>query len=336
MRAFVLDPLLSGSAALRLQTSRPTPPLGPRDVLVRVRAASLNHRDLEVADRSRVYPGKHAIVPLSDAAGEIVELGREVRQLHLGQRVVNTFYPDWTGQHATADNTRRTFGSDSDGVLSEFAVFCENALLPLPEQLSFEEAATLPCAGVAAWHALMENTPLRPGDHVAILGTGGVAMMALQLAKAVGARVAVLAQSDDQLCYAYHTGADHTLNAQRTPQWDAALRDWTHGRGVDHVLDLSGETLAQSIKAARVGGQVSLVGVRGKVADFDPSDLLARQIHLHGISVGSRAMFQSLLSALSANRIKPVIEQVYPFDRTPDAYNALRRGRHVGKLVVAL
>ena len=337
MRAFVLDPLLSGSASLRLQTSRPTPTLGPRDVLVRVRAVSLNHRDLEIADRSREYPGRHAVVPLSDAAGEVVELGKEVRSLHLGQRVVNTFYPDWDGHCATRENTRRTFGSDSDGVLSDFAVFSEYALLALPDHMTFEEAATLPCAGVTAWHALMENAPLQPGQHVAILGTGGVATMALQLAKAAGARVAMISSSDDKLCCAAHMGADHTINHSRIPGWDKALLDWTHGRGVDHVIDVAGDTLPLSIKSARVGGQVSLVGDLGGAAGvLDTALLLERQTRLHGVSVGSRAMFQSLLHALNANRIRPVIQRVFGFDDTPEAYNSLRRARHVGKLVVAL
>ncbi|MDR3429219.1 MULTISPECIES: zinc-dependent alcohol dehydrogenase family protein [Silvimonas] len=336
MRAFVLDPLLSGSAALRLQPSRPTPALGPHDVLVRIRAASLNHRDLHIADRSREYPGRHAIVPLSDAAGEVVETGREVRSIRLGQRVVNTFYPDWTGQQATRENTRRTFGEDSDGVLSEFVVFNETGVLVLPEGLTFEEAATLPCAGVTAWHALMENAPLRPGDYVAVLGTGGVASIALQLAKAAGARVAVVSGCDDKLCRAMHMGADHGLNHQRVPDWDKALLDWTSGRGVDQVVDVAGNELDRSINATRVGGQVSLVGdLGGTSTALNAGALLARQIQLRGVSVGSRAMFQSLLQALSANRIRPVIQRVFGFDETPDAYNALRRGNHVGKLVVA-
>ncbi len=337
MRAFVLDPSQCGSASLRLQKGRATPALGPRDVLVRVRAVSLNHRDLAIADGCPGYRAEHAVVPLSDSSGEVIELGKEVRGLKLGQRVVNTFFPDWTSQNATRENTRRTFGADSDGVASEFAVFNESALLPLPDTLSFEEAAALPCAGVTAWHALMEHGTVRPGEYVAVLGTGGVASMALQLAVAAGARVAVISGDDDKLCRAVHMGASYTINHHRMPQWQDGLMAWTDGRGVDQMVDVCGDTLPRSVAATRVGGKVSVVGdLASQGTLLDPRQVLERQVRLQGVNVGSRSMFQALLAALSVNRIKPVISDLFGFDETPAAYDALRRGRHVGKLVVAL
>lgn len=338
MLVYLLEPTTAGNAALRQVDKRPVPQLGERDVLVKIRATSLNHRDLLVADRLVEPLAKDGIVPLSDAAGEVVEIGGKVSRFWPGDRVANTFFPDWFGCLPCSPVIQRTLGADSDGVLAEYVAFPETALVAIPDYLSFEEAACLPCAGVTAWHALMEGPSLRAGNSVALLGTGGVSTFALQLAKTIGVRVAVVSSSDQKLQAACHLGADHTINYRRVPCWDRALLDWTGGQGVDHIVEVGGaNTLGRSINAVRAGGSISLVGsLAGVEGAVNPLPLLRKLIRLQGIHVGSRAMFESLLRAMQVNRIKPVISKVFSFAEAPAAYDYLRSALHVGKVAISL
>lgn len=327
----------AGSGGLNLQR-RPEAPLGPRDVRVRIRAVALNHRDLMLLD-GRAGPAERELVPASDAAGEVVGLGAEVTSLRVGDRVISSFFPDWLSGPADAQLTARALGGTLDGVLAEQVVLPESAWIPMPAHLSFVEAATLSCAGVTAWHALFGLEPLLPGAAVAVLGTGGVSIWALQLAKAAGLRVAVTSAHEDKLRRARGLGADATVNYREVRDWGAALQQWTGGRGVDRVLDVGGsDTLAQSIVALRHGGSVAVIGrlSGNQPARFDPAELFIGNKRLTGLMVGSRAMACELVRFVEQQQLRPVIDRVFAFGQAPAAFDYLAGGSHFGKVVIEL
>lgn len=311
------------------------PPRG-KDVLVRIGAVALNHRDLMFAD-GRSGAGGPLTVPASDAAGTVVAVGPDVGSLAVGDRVVSSFFPDWLSGPATDVGIARALGGTLDGVLAEHVVLPETAWVPAPGHLTDIEAATLSCAGVTAWHALFGIEPLPPNSTVALLGTGGVSIWALQLAKAAGHRVMITSSDDAKLLRARELGADVTLNYRSVPHWGSELRRLNGGLGVDRVLDVGGpETIAESIAALRTGGTVAVIGriSGGSPARIDPADLFLGNKRLVGLMVGSREMAMALARFVEGAKLHPVVDRVFGFDQAQQAYRHLAAARHLGKIVI--
>ena len=335
MQAWILD----GSFGLDhlVLAERPRPRPAPGEVVVRIRAVSLNYRDLVVA--RGMYAPDHPLpfVPVSDGAGEVVELGTGVDRVAVGDRVAGLYAQRWIAGRPTAVTRASTLGVPRPGVLAEYAIFDAEGTVRVPDHLSYEEAATLPIAGVTAWHALFGTpAPIGAGDTVLVQGTGGVAIFALQLARLAGARVIVTSKDDTKLARARELGASETINYRTTPAWDARARELTDGLGVDLVVDIAGGELDRSVGAVRQDGRVALIGfLDGAASRIDLFGVLRNSVRLQGISVGSREMFEELNRALAQHRVRPVIDRVFPFARAPEAFAALAAGGHFGKLVIA-
>ena len=315
----------------------PTPKPGRGQILVKMRAASLNYRDLNVAAgraaRGTLPPN---LIPLSDGAGEVVELGPDVTRAVVGDRVAGLFMQSWLGGDMEQYHVESSRGGAIDGVLAEYVVFEQDGVVPLPAHLSFEEGATLPCAGVTAWNALYTGRSLRAGETVLILGTGGVSIFALQFAHAAGARVIGTSSSDEKLARAKALGASDGVNYRQHPDWHERVLELTNGRGVDHVVEVGGAgTLARSVEAARLGGQVHLIGVLTG-GEINPTPILRRNTVLRGIYVGSRQMFQAMNAAVALHQIHPVIDRTFDFAQAKDAYHHLKGQTHVGKVVIRI
>ena len=315
------------------EAPEPEPQRG--QVKLRMRAWSLNYRDLMVATgRYGVGGTKPGLIPLSDGAGEVVAVGPAVRRARVGDRVCPTFMQGWLGGEVIAEARQRALGGGIDGVLSEYVVVDQEDLVHVPDHLSFEEAATLPCAAVTAWNALFGGRALQPGETVLVLGSGGVSVFALQLALAAGARVIATSSSDDKLARLRALGAADGINYRETPEWQEAVRALTGGRGADYVVEVGGAgTLPRSIAAARIGGQVALIGVLTG-GQIDPAPMMRRNIILRGIFVGSREMFAAMNRAIGQHRIRPQIDSVFAFGQAREAYRHLQAAGHVGKVVI--
>lgn len=313
-------------------------PLGVGEIRVRMKAVALNHRDLMVAQGTSGMPGR-TIVPASDGAGEVIEVGAGVSSLRVGDRVISTFFPDWHDGPASDDTSAQALGGSMDGVLAEEVVLPADAWVPMPANLGYIEAATLTCAGVTAWHALFGLDPLRSDATVALLGTGGVSIWALQLAKAAGLRVIITSSDDGKLGKASTLGADATVNYRTTPAWGAAIRTLAGGHGVDRVLDVGGpDTLGQSISALRTGGSIAIIGrLTGTApAQFDPAALFGGSKRLVGLMVGSRAMTNALARFVEDRDLHPVIDKVFPFEQAREAFSYLDGAQHLGKVVISI
>jgi len=313
---------------------RPQPAPGPGQVLVRLRASSINYRDLlNILDppaRGIAYPR----IPNSDGAGEVVEVGPGVTRFQPGDRVAGCFFQRWPAGGITSEAMASALGGPVDGLLAEYAVLEEQGAVAIPEHLSFEEASTLPCAALTAWHILVEMGQIKAGDTVLTLGTGGVSIFALQFAVQQGARVVATSSSDDKLARARELGAWQTINYRSTPDWEQSVLELTGGRGADVVVEVGGAgTLEKSIQAVRVGGRIGLVGVLtgGRI---DPTSVMRRSIRLQGIYVGSREMFEAMNRAIAAGGLKPVIDRSFGFDDARAAYHYMQSGGHFGKIVI--
>jgi NADPH:quinone reductase-like Zn-dependent oxidoreductase len=336
MRAYEIREAV-GVEGVVLNAERPTPEAGCGEIRIRVRAASLNYRDLMVAKGAYRGGSKPSVIPLSDGAGEVVAVGPDASRFKVGDRVAGAFFPDWTAGGIAAERVARALGGSSDGMLAEYVVLPETGAIAFPEHLSFEEAATLPCAGLTAWNAVVETAGIKAGETVLLLGTGGVSLFALQFAKLHGARVLVTSSSDAKLARARELGADETINYRETPDWDKRVADLTGGRGVDLVVEVGGPgTLERSIRSTRIGGTVAMIGVVSGPGQIDPRQLISRAVRLQGLFVGSRDMFAAMNAAVAASRLRPVIDSVFPFERARDAYAHLQSGSHFGKVVVAV
>jgi NADPH:quinone reductase-like Zn-dependent oxidoreductase len=302
-----------------------------------MKAWSLNYRDLMIA-RGHYDPKlKMPAVPLSDGMGEVVEVGPGVSRVKVGDRVMANFMPKWVAGEIDDLNARSALGGGGpEGMLAEYVAIHEEGLVHVPQHLSDEEAATLPCAAVTAWHALVGEGSLKAGDSVLVLGTGGVSIFALQFAHLQGARVIATSSSDKKLERALEMGASDGINYANTPKWDANVRELTGGRGVDYVVEVGGAgTLTQSMKCVRAGGQISLIGVlSGGTGQINPLPILMRNIRVQGIFVGSREMFEAMNRAISLAKLKPAVDKVFDFKDAVAAYEYMETGKHFGKVVV--
>ena len=305
------------------------------EVKIKVQATSLNYRDWALANGWFGYPGeKLPFIPLSDAAGTVAEVGPGVEHLQVGDLVAVNFFPDWVDGAFSPAKTARSLGGSTDGVLAEYVCFPASAVVKVPASFSAPEAAAFPCAGVTAWHALVEQGQLRPTHTVLLQGTGGVSIFGLQIAKLFGAKVIITSSSDEKLAQAKALGADLTINYKTTPDWEQQVLELTGGEGADMVLEVAGQ-LARSLRALRPGGTVFQIG------QVSPSDeapnLRMLPIHtqrLQGIYVGSAQMLSDLLQAFDRNHLKPVISHTFPFAQAKEALHHMGSGAHFGKIVV--
>lgn len=326
----------NGIDSLKL-TERPTPKPGPGEVLVRVRATSLNYRDLAMIKSRLARMMKLPLVPVSDGAGEVVESGPGVRTLKKGDRVAAIFTQCWLAGPPTAGMYGSSLGGGIDGMLAEYVVLPEEGFVRVPDYMSYEEAASLPCAAVTSWNALVTEGRLKPGDSVLVMGTGGVSIFALQFARMHGARVIATSSSDAKLQRLREMGASDVINYKTTPEWDQRVLELTGGLGVDHVVEIGGAgTLPRSVNAVKTGGIVSLIGILSGAGQIDPMPLVFKNARIQGILVGSREMFESMNRALAVNLVHPVIDRVFPFDQAREAYRHLESGRHFGKVCIAV
>jgi NADPH:quinone reductase-like Zn-dependent oxidoreductase len=318
-----------------VEREMPTP--GPGEVLIRVRACSLNYRDSLIP--KGFYMGgviDRDITPLSDGAGEVEAVGDGVTQYKIGDRVAGTFFQGWLSGPPNAAIGPALGAPPAAGMLSEYVVLPQYGVVPLASSLNFEEAATLPCAGVTAWNALMEGTPpVKPGSWVAVLGTGGVSLLALQIAKVAGARVIATSSSDEKLERVRAMGADAVVNYRTTPEWGVEVARITGG--VDHVVEVGGQgTLAQSMQAIGFNGEIAIIGVLSLEGSVTPRDMMFKAGRMRGIFVGSAAMARSLNAAVDANAIKPVVDRVFAFEDAKAAYAYHASPALFGKTVIAL
>ncbi|UCH46996.1 MAG: NAD(P)-dependent alcohol dehydrogenase [Betaproteobacteria bacterium] len=316
-----------------------TPTPGPGEVLVRMHAASLNYRDLIVAEGS-LSGAQQAkpLIPLSDGAGEIAATGEGVTRWREGDRVVGSFFRDWLDGRFLPKHMQSALGGAIDGVLAEYRLFPETALARMPTHLSFQQAATLPCAALTAWHALFEKTPLLPGETVLVLGTGGVSVFALQFARIAGAKIIATSSSDEKLSRMEQLGASGMINYRARSDWDQAVLELTDSAGVDQIIEVGGAgTLQRSFSASRTGGRVSLIGRLTGIEDrVDPRPIMAKGLTVQGIYVGSVAMLERMVRSIEASGMQPVIDRTFVIDDTAQAYAHLKAAAHFGKVVIEI
>jgi NADPH:quinone reductase-like Zn-dependent oxidoreductase len=330
LNAFGLDNLTLEPLTL------PSP--GPNDVLVDLHAASLNYRDLMVV--LGTYNPKMALprIPGSDAAGIVTAVGSAVTRFKVGDHVTSLFFQDWLDGPILPTTGKSALGGPIDGVFSTEHLFPETGLIHAPTGYTHAEAATLPCSALTAWNALVERGNLHAGQTVLLLGTGGVSLFALQIAKAHGARVILTSSSDEKLARARELGADEVINYRTTPDWDREVSKLTSNRGVDHIVEVGGAgTLPLSFKAVAPGGYIYVIGVlAGKGQLIDPTPILAKAIHVEGVYVGSRAMYSRMIAAIDTNHLRPVIDRTFPLTQAREALAHMQSGSHYGKIVLNL
>ncbi len=319
------------------QAERPEPAPGHGQVLVKVRAVSLNYRDLLTV--KGLYNPKLPLplVPFSDGAGDVVGVGQGVTRVKEGDRVAGIFMQSWLAGELTSAGARSALGGDIGGMLAEYVALDQEGVVPVPEHLSYEEAAALPCAGVTAWHATVLQG-LKPGDSVLLLGTGGVSIFALQFARLAGATVIITSARDEKLDKAKKLGASEGINYRTVPEWGERVRELSGGEGVDLVVEVGGAgTLPQSLRAVRRGGRISLIGVlTGAEGEINPRPIVMKEVRLQGIFVGSREMFESMNRAISAARLRPIVDRVFPFGEVKEALRHMERREHFGKICVKI
>jgi NADPH:quinone reductase-like Zn-dependent oxidoreductase len=316
---------------------RPEPEPGPGQVKLRVTAASLNYRDLLVA--KGIYNPKQPLplVPCSDGVGEVIAIGPGVTRVRVGQRVAGIFAQGWLdGRPGRSTLHATTLGGPLDGMLAEQVVLSAEGVVSVPEHLSDVEAAALPCAGVTAWSALVRHGRVRPGERVLVMGTGGVAIFALQIAKLLGAEVIVTSSSDDKLARARELGADHGINYRSNPKWFKEVAALTDGSGVEHIIEIGGVgTLQQSLRCVAPGGNIYLIGVlAGPEAPLNLTSLLMQDVRLQGVIVGPRVSFEELSRAVAQHQLRPVVDRVFPLAESRQALEYMANAKHLGKICI--
>lgn len=315
---------------------RPDPSPGRGQVLIDVQATSLNYRDLLMVQGQYNPRQPLPLIPLSDGVGFVTAVGDGVSRVHVGDRVASIFAQKWYAGELTRAARETTLGGPLDGMLAQQVVLSEEGVVRVPEHLTDEEAATLPCAAVTAWHALVTEGRLKAGDTILLQGTGGVSLFALQIAKLVGARVIQTSSSDEKLERARALGADECINYRTTPDWDKRARELTGGVGVDHVVEVGGAgTLGRSLRAIRMNGQISVIGMLSGVStELSVIPILMQNVRVQGILVGPRDVFESMNRAVDQHRLKPVIDRVFELGETRAAFEHMASGAHFGKIVV--
>ncbi len=324
--SFGLDHLVS--------TSVESPSPGPGQLKLAMKSASLNFRDLLMVQGLYNPRQPLPLVPCSDGVGEVVEVGEGVDEEWMGKRVMPIFAQAWSSGEPTKPKLKSTLGGPRPGTLSEEMVVSAEGVVEVPAYLSDEEAASLPCAAVTAWNALVEQGGIQAGDRVLTLGTGGVSTFAIKIAKAQGAEVIVTSSSDEKLEKALAMGADHGINYVDDPEWGKTAKELSGGRGVDLVVEVGGAgTLEQSTKAVRIGGQISLIGVlSGQMEGFNITPILMQNIRIQGVIVGHREMFERMVRAFELHEITPEMDKVFGFDEVPAAFERMAQGAHLGKI----
>lgn len=315
----------------------PAPKSG--EVLVKFHAASLNYRDFMVVTGTYNPKMKLPAIPFSDGAGEVTAIGEGVSKWKTGDRVMPIFAQGWLDGETSEEKRRTSLGAGAqwDGVLREYAAFDQESVVRIPEHLSYEEAATLPCAALTAWNALTVAGRIKPGETVVTLGTGGVSIFALQFAKLAGARVIVTSSSDEKLERARKLGADETINYRTRENWDAAVLELTGKVGADRIIEVGGSgTLARSLNAVRIGGHIAVIGALSGPGQFNPIHVFMKAICLQGVFVGSRYMFEQMNHAIALSKLTPVIDRTFGFDDVRDALRHMESGSHFGKIVVKI
>ncbi|MED4781150.1 NAD(P)-dependent alcohol dehydrogenase [Brevibacillus choshinensis] len=318
-------------------TERPLPTPGRGEVLIKMKAVALNSRDLGVIDGFYHPDLQEPLIPVSDGVGEVIALGEQTSRFQIGERVSGIFTQSWISGKPTKANWSSSLGSPLNGLLAEYVVLPEEGLVRVPAHLTDVEAATLPCAGVTAWHAIVEEGKVMPGDTVVVQGTGGVSLFALQFAKLAGATVIVTSSRDEKLERAKAMGADHGINYKQTPEWEQVVMDLTNGEGADHIVDLGGaSTLNRSLSALRVGGQISIIG---GLSGFQIEGLalipaIIRKARLQAINVGSREMFESMNGAIAKHVLRPTVDKVFTFEQSIEAFQHFASASYFGKICI--
>jgi NADPH:quinone reductase-like Zn-dependent oxidoreductase len=335
MRGYQLPKGGAGIDALAI-VERPMPKPLYRQVLIKVAACSLNFRDYGIVRGSYRMPVRENLIPLSDGAGEVMEVGPGVTRVKAGDKVAGCFFQRWPAGEPGPHVHASSLGGSLDGMLAECVVLEEDGVVKLPQHLSPEEGATLPCAAVTAWYAMFHHAKLIAGQSVLLQGTGGVSIFGLQFAHAMGITAIITSSSDEKLKRAKALGAAAGINYKTTPDWDKAAIEANGGRGVDHVLEVGGaNTLAKSFGAIRVSGKVSIIGgLSGGAHELNPGLIFSKRANVQGISVGSMETFEQMNAAIAGNKIRPVIDRVFGFDEVKAAFNHMAAGAHFGKIVV--
>ena len=334
MRAVVWDGS-NGIEGLRIE-QRPEPELVSGHVLVSMRAASLNYRDLMILNGQYRVRVQHGFVPLSDGAGEVVGVADDVVGFQIGDRVMSLFYPRWQAGRVNREVISDQPGGTRDGMLAELVLFPASGLLKVPSSLSYEEAATFPCAGVTAWASLQGHVPVKPGDTVLTLGSGGVSLFAFQFAKLAGATVIMTTSRDENAERLRDLGVDHVINYCSDPQWHKTVRTMFPS-GVDHVIENGGiGSLSQSVQATSIGGVVNLLGVLTDPESFQPASMAWAFCDIRKITVGNTADAQGMLRAVGTHTVCPIIDSVFPFERSSEAFAYLSSQSHIGKVVISI
>jgi NADPH:quinone reductase-like Zn-dependent oxidoreductase len=328
----------SGLSGLML-VEKPVPKPGIGEVLVRVRAVTLNYRDLLILKGGYGSHQKLPLIPLSDGAGVVEAIGPNVRRFKPGDRVIGSFFENWISGGPTKEKLEASLGGSVDGVLAEYRIFRQDGLVLTPPHLSDEEAASLPCAGLTAWNAVVSLGGVKPGDVVLTQGTGGVSLFALQFAKMSGARVISTSSSDNKIARLKQLGADQTVNYTSVSAWGKLAREYTNSRGVDLVVEVGGSgTLNESIRATRIGGSIALIGVLAGPAQGDSRLplIVMQQQRIQGVTVGSVETLQAMVDAIAVNKMHPVLDQLFSFENARDAFAYMAAGKHFGKIAITV
>jgi len=318
-------------------SERPVPRPGPDEVLIQMAAPSLNYRDLVVPNRGYGnHSGNLPLIPVSDGMGVVVEIGKGVRRVAVGDRVCPTYFQNWIAGEPDLERLTQSLGGPIDGTMAEFMCLSEQGVVKVPSAFSDLEAATLPCAALTAWNAIQSATSLRAGDNVLIQGCGGVALFAVQFARLLGAHVTVISSSDARMERVRGLGAHQTINYREHPEWAKATREITQGRGYDLIVELGGEkTLPQSLRCVRPGGTIAMIGIlSGSGLETSLGYVITRQVRLQGITVGHRDGFEAMVRAIDLHKISPVIDRVFAFDELKDALAYLKSGAQFGKVCI--
>jgi len=332
MRAYEI--VSNGGVDALALNERQSPQPGAGEILVGIRASSINYRDLSTIEDPVPRGVSYPLIPNSDGAGEVIAVGAGVTRFKTGDRVAGCFFQNWLDGRISAAAMASAMGGAIDGVLAEEVVLNEAGAVHIPAHMSFEEAATLPCAGLTAWNCLVEQASLKAGNTALFLGTGGVSIFGLQIAKMMGARAIITSSSDNKLARAKDLGADELINYRQTPDWEAKVLELTNGTGVDVTIETGGGgTLEKTIEATRIGGTISLIGVLTD-GTINPTTVMRKSIRLQGVYVGNRRMFEDMNAAFTLNRIHPLIDRVFDFEDARSAFQAMRVAGHFGKLVV--